>query len=109
MLFLIKSLISGFLIAGASVLVRKYPGPAGILVALPMTTFLSLAWMRFDGVKNPEIATFLQSVGWITLGGVGLFFLTPYLLRIGWGFWPSFLLGTLSLTVGSFVVFKLGS
>ncbi|MEZ4815464.1 MAG: hypothetical protein R3A80_09710 [Bdellovibrionota bacterium] len=106
MMFFLKTLISGLLVAGASTLARKYPGPAGIMIALPITTFLTMAWMGFEGVRSQEMATFLQSVGWITASGLGLFFLTPWLIRLGWGFWPAFSLGFLSLVLGTWVAYK---
>ena len=108
-MFILKTLISGLLVAGASTLARRYPGPAGILIALPFTTFLTMAWMGIDGVRSSEMAVFLQSVGWITLAGVGVFFVTPWLIRMGWGFWPAFALGLLTLGIGSWVAARWGA
>lgn len=109
MMFLLKTLISGLLVAGASTLARRYPGPAGIIVALPVTTFLTMAWMGFEGTRSAELAVFLQSVGWITIAGVGLFFMTPWLIRLGVGFWPSFAAGLFTLAAGTWLAAKWGA
>lgn len=95
--------------AGASTLARKYPGPAGILVALPVTTFLTMAWMGLEGTRTKEMADFLQSVGWVTAAGLGVFFLTPWLIRIGWNFWPAFIVGLSTLALGSWIATKWGT
>ena len=97
-------MVSSLLIVGSSALALRYPGPAGVIVALPVTTFLTLAWARIAGQTNIQTASFLESVGWITLSGLGLFFLTPYLLRSGYSFLISFGAGLLSLIVGCFMV-----
>jgi hypothetical protein len=102
--FFLKLFVSSLLIMGSSFLALRYPGPAGVVVALPVTTFLSLAWARFAGQTNLQTASFLESVGWITFSGLGLFFLTPYLLRSGYSFWFSFSMGFLSLVLGCYVV-----
>ncbi|NCN26780.1 hypothetical protein GW915_04325 [bacterium] len=106
MFFVFKTIVSGLLVAGASVLARKYPGPAGIFVALPVTTFLTMAWMGIEGTQSSEMAVFLRSVGWITVAGLGVFFLTPWLLKIGWSFWPAFGVGLLTLFAGSWIAYR---
>lgn len=102
--FFVKLLLTSFLVVGSSFLATRYPGPAGVVIALPITSFLALAWARIAGQTNLQTASFLESIGWITLSGLGLFFLTPYLLRSGYSFWFSFSLGFLSLVLGCYVV-----
>lgn len=109
MVFILKVLISGFIVAAASLIAKKHPGPAGIIVALPITTFLTMAWMGVEGTSSSEMATFLQSVGWITIAGVGLFFITPWLIRLGYGFWPSFAAGLATLALGTWVAARFAS
>lgn len=109
MLFLLKTILSGLLAAGASTLAKKYPGAAGILVALPVTTFITMMWMGLEGTSAQNMATFLQNVGWITLAGIGVFFFTPLLIRLGWGFWPAFGAGLLTLVLGSWAVARWGN
>ena len=102
--FFLKLMVSSLLIVGSSALALRYPGPAGVIVALPVTTFLTLAWARIAGQTNLQTASFLESVGWITLSGLGLFFLTPFLLKNGYSFWFSFSMGLASLFLGCFFV-----
>ena len=109
MFFLLKTIISGLLVAGASSLARRYPGPAGLFIALPITTFLTMAWMGMQGSSKLDLAKFLQTVGWITIAGIGIFFLTPYLIRIGWNFWPAFAVGLCILALGSWIATRLGA
>ena len=102
--FFVKLLLTSLIVVGSSLIALRYPGPAGVIVALPLTTFLTLAWARIAGQTNVQTASFLESVGWVTLSGLGLFFLTPYLLKSGYSFWFSFSLGLVSLLLGCFVV-----
>jgi hypothetical protein len=106
MLFFIKTVVSGLLIALSSTFANKYPGPSAVVIALPFTTLITLGWLSYDGKSAIELGTFLQNVGWITVSGLGLFFITPFLIKNGWSFWSSFAVGILSLIVGSFIVVK---
>lgn len=101
--FWLKAIVSGLLVAGASSLAQRHPGPAGVLIALPTTSLLALFWMRYAGAGNLEVADFLNSVGVVTLAGLGLFFITPALLRMGWSFGLALSVGALVLFLGSFV------
>lgn len=109
MLFILKTLVSGLLVAGASALARRHPGPAGLLIALPTTTLLTLLWMSLEGVSKTDAAIFLQTVGWVTLAGMGLFFITPFLIRMGWGLGPAFAVGIAALAIGSWIATRLGA
>lgn len=100
-MFWLKAFVSGLLVAGASSLAQRHPGPAGVLVALPVTSLLALSWMRYEGASDSETATFLLNVGAVTLAGVGLFFVTPALIKNGWGFMPAMAIGLLILFLGS--------
>lgn len=109
MFYWIKAIVSGLIIAGSSSLAQKYPGPAGVLIALPTTTLLTMAWMGQQGATKSELATFLMTVGWITLAGIGFFFLTPVLIKNGWSFWVSFFCGIVVLILGSWIAVRMGA
>jgi hypothetical protein len=102
--FFLKLSLTLVIVMSSSFLATRYPGPAGVIVALPITSFVALAWARIAGQTNLQTASFLESIGWITLSGLGLFFLTPYLLRNGYNFWFSFSMGFLTLLFGCYVV-----
>ena len=62
MLFWIKILISSFIIAGASHLAGRKPMLAGFIVALPLTSLLSLTWAYIEHRDMQKVNDFAVSI-----------------------------------------------
>ena len=97
---LIKSAISGVLVASISELARRYPGWAGLLASLPLTSLLAMLWLYRDSGDAEQVAALARSTFWFIIPSLPLFLAFPALLRSGLGFWPALVLcvvGTLAL------------
>ena len=95
---LVKAAISGLLIATASEVARRSPGWGGLIVALPMTTLLTMIWLWHDTHDPQRIAGLATGAFWFVLPSLPMFLLVALLLRQGAPFWPV-LLGGCVLTI----------
>lgn len=62
MLMIVKVLCSAAVIGALNVLAHRSPGLAGWIAALPIVSFLSIAWMAFDGATTNATLSFAQAV-----------------------------------------------
>ena len=90
--FLLKTLISALLIAGAAELGKRSPTAGALLVSLPLTSLLAMIWLWRDSHDPVRLAAFASDVLWLVLPSLALFEVLPWMLRSGYGFWLS--LGT---------------
>jgi len=92
--FLLKTLISALLIAGASELARRSSVAGALLVSLPLTSLLAIGWLWNDTHDPARIAAFTTQTLWLVLPSLLFFVLLPLALRFGVAFWPAFALAT---------------
>jgi len=92
--FLLKTLISALLIAGASELARRSTIAGALLVSLPLTSLLAIGWLWNDTHDSARIAAFTTETLWLVLPSLLFFVVLPLALRFGMGFWPGFALAT---------------
>ncbi|UCG39174.1 MAG: DUF3147 family protein [bacterium] len=95
--FLVKVLVSAFIIAGVSELAKRMPSLGGLIAAMPLTTLLSLIWLYVDTGDYQLAHTFTRSVLFAIVPTVLFFMAALFLFRRGTGF--------VTLLVLSFVVF----
>lgn len=106
MLYLIlKAAISGIVIAAASELARRQPTIGALVVSLPLVSILAMLWLWQDRPDAANMADFVQSTLWFSLISMPMFLIIPALLRHGFGFWASLLVGiaATALLYGLFV------
>ena len=84
---LLKALISGFLVAIASEVARRWPGWGALIVSLPLVSLLTFIWLWIDTREPTRIAELSQSTFWFFLPSMPLFLVLPGLLRSGVSFW----------------------
>lgn len=87
--YLVKLIVSAFLIVAISAIARRNSGIAALLAALPLTSLLAFLWMNWESAAPQEIADLSLQIFWLVLPSLPLFFVLAWLLRHGWGFWPS--------------------
>lgn len=90
---LIKAAISGHVIALASETARRFPGISALIVSLPLVSILSMIWLWRDTGDVERLAARAIGTIWFLAPSVPMFFTIPAMLRAGWGFWPSLLMG----------------
>ncbi|MCZ4296586.1 DUF3147 family protein [Henriciella marina] len=99
MLYLIlKSIISGVLIALASTLAKRYPGFGALIASLPLVSVLGMIWLWSEKPDAETMADHAGATFWFVIPSLPMFLLIPVLLRNGVGFWPSLAAGC-ALTV----------
>ena len=103
LLFWVKAVISGLVIALAAYVSEKWPTFGALIVSLPLVSVLAMFWMWQDGLDSEKIAIHAESTFWLVLPGLPMFFILPFMLRKGWDFLPA--LGVLS--AGTIVLYLL--
>lgn len=94
MLYLIvKATVSGILIAVASEVARRSPGWGALIVSLPLVSILAMIWLWRDTHDPVRLADHVEATFWFVLPSLPMFLLIPLMLRQGYAFWTSLLLG----------------
>ncbi len=93
----IKALISGALVAAASEVGKRSTLLGAILISLPLTSILALAWLYADTHDRTRVSDMSWSILWIVLPSVVFFVALPLLMRIGWDV-PVAIVGAAALT-----------
>lgn len=91
---ILKAAISGILIALASEVARRFPGWGALIISLPLTSILAMIWLWRDTQDAERLAQHSVATIWFLAPSIPMFFLIPYGLRHGWGFWPSLIAGS---------------
>jgi hypothetical protein len=99
MLYLaIKAAISGIIVAIVSEVAKRYPGFGALIASLPLVSLLGMIWLWRDKPDVPNMAAHVEATFWFVLPSLPMFLLIPWMLRNGFGFWPSLAIGC-ALTV----------
>jgi hypothetical protein len=85
---LIKSAISGVLIALVSEIARKSPGFGALIASLPQVSILGMMWLWRDTADPDRLAAHASATFWFVLPSLPMFLVIPALLRRGVAFWP---------------------
>ena len=105
MLYLIvKSLLSGVIIAAVSEIARRSPGFAALIASLPLISVLGMVWLWRDTGDPARLAQHASATFWYVLPSLPMFLLIPLLLRRGFGFWPSLVAGCVLTLILYFVM-----
>lgn len=96
--WIVKSLLSGAIVATVSEIARRSPGFAALVASLPLVSVLGMIWLWRDTGDPVRMANHAEATFWFVLPSLPMFLLIPALLRRGIGFWPSLITGC-ALTV----------
>lgn len=97
--FLVKTLVSALVIAGASELSKRSTVAGALLVSLPLSSLLALLWLWRDTHDAQRLAAFSLDILWLVLPSLALFVVLAALLRAGVGFWLSLAAAVLATLV----------
>lgn len=84
---LAKGVISGAIVVAASELAQRSSVWAAVLVSLPLTSILALAWLWQDTHDRGQVTSLSWAILWIVLPSVIFFVALPLLMRVGLHFW----------------------
>ena len=79
--FVLKSLISGLLVAGISETAKRSPIFGGLIASLPIVSVLSFIWIYAETKDTQAISDLSQSIFWLVLPSLALFLVLPELLK----------------------------
>lgn len=62
---------------------------SALLIALPFTSLVAMAWMQAEKQGPQRIANHAEGTFWFVLPTLPMFLVLPWMLRHGWGFWSA--------------------
>ncbi len=93
---LLKGLISGGLVVGASEVAKRSVVFGAMVISLPLMSILSLIILQRDGVQSEELIAYSESIVYLLLPSLTFFVAFPQLMKRGWDFWPALGLGIMA-------------
>jgi hypothetical protein len=88
-----KAVISGILIAVASEVARRWPGWGALIVSLPLVSILAMLWLWRDTHDPVRTAAHVEATFWFVIPSLPMFLLIPAMLRQGYSFAASLVVG----------------
>lgn len=102
MIYALKVALSAVLIVLISEVSKKFPTLGGLIASLPLLSVLGMIWLWAETRDSQLLATHALGTFWFVLPSLPMFVLIPWLLRKGFSFPLSLVLGCL-LTVGLYL------
>jgi hypothetical protein len=62
---------------------------SALLIALPLTSLVAMAWMHHGGQSAQRLANHAEGTFWFVLPTLPMFLIIPWMLRNGWSFWTT--------------------
>lgn len=93
-----KALLSGALIVAIAEIGKRQPALAALVASLPLVSVLGMMLLWWGRPDAENMARHAQATFWFVLPSLPMFLLIPALLRQGFNFWLTLLIGC-ALTV----------
>jgi hypothetical protein len=106
MYFVLKLVITAFVVAAVSEVARRYSMAAAALASLPLTSILAMLWLYRDTQDVQKIIDLSYGIAWLVLPSVLFFIALPWLLQHGMKFYPAMLVACLAMSA-SYALFLL--
>lgn len=87
MWFVVKSLLSGLIVAAVSEVARRSPGFGALVASLPLVSILGMMWLWHDTGDPNRLAAHAGATFWYVLPSLPMFLVIPLLMRNGMHFW----------------------
>ncbi len=88
MLFVVKIIVSALIIALVSEISKHLANLGGLIAAMPITTLLTMFWLKYETGNREVIVKFTISVFWAIFPTLLFFLAAIYLFKRGWSFYP---------------------
>lgn len=99
MYFVIKVLITAFIVTAISELSRRYTIWAALLASLPLTSILAFIWIYLDTKDIDKIIDLSYSIFWLVFPSLIFFLILPLLLKQGLSFWLAITTSMISMAI----------
>ena len=103
MIFTLKALVAGLIIAFSSWLAGQNPRMAGFIIALPMASLIAIAFVYFEHSNVEKTVLYAKSI--LVAVPVSYLFFLPFFFakQFNMNFWMIYGTGILLLTLGFFI------
>ena len=105
MLYFTKIFVSALIILIASELSRKSTVVASLVIAVPIVSILSLSWLWIETHDIEKISKMSYEIFLFVIPSLPIFLIIPFLLKRGFGFFPSMFIGCI-ITAILFAIMK---
>jgi hypothetical protein len=95
-----KYALTAAVIVAISELAKRSPGLGALLASLPLTSLLAFIWFYQESGDAAKIATMAVDILFLIIPSLLLFCILPWLIRIGWGFYPALAAGCIATAAG---------
>jgi hypothetical protein len=107
--YIIKLVITAFLIVLISEIAKKSSLVGAILAAIPLVSILAMTWMYIDTNSSNSAVEFSNRIIWLIAPSMTLFIAFPILIKKGFGFYPSMFIAIFMTILAYYtVIFVLG-
>ena len=93
MLYVAKVLVSSLIIVAAGELSRRSTTLGALLLALPLVSIIAFTWIWLENRDAQQLATMSFETLWFVLPTLPMFALLGWMLRQGFGYFPSLAAG----------------
>ncbi len=99
-MFLVKLMVSLAVLAGAAEVAKRSSFAGAAIIALPLTSMLSMVWLYWDTRDAARVSEFARDIFFLVPASLAFFL--PFLVesRTHWAFWQNFALGVVLAVLG---------
>lgn len=97
MYFLVKTLVSGLIVAGASEIAKRMNWLGALLISLPVMSILSLSWLYRDTGDIKKVTALSRGIFLSLVPSLLFFIILPALLKAGWRYVPALVLSCVAI------------
>lgn len=105
--FLLKTILSGLIVAAVSSLGKRYPVWGGVLGALPIISILAFSFLYYETGDAEQVARLSYSIGWFALSSAMFLLLLAFLLNRQFSYARAFMICTLALVILDAIILAL--
>jgi hypothetical protein len=95
-----KYALTAAIIVAVSELAKRSPGLGALLASLPLTSLLAFIWFYQETGDAAKIASMAVDIVYLIIPSLLLFGILPWLIRIGWSFYPALAAGCIATAAG---------
>ncbi len=107
MYIIIKTIISALIIVAVSEIAKKYTLAAAIILSIPLTSLLALAWLFYDTKDIQKVVDLSLNTILMTLPSIVFFIVLPIMLKFKFNFSVSILVSILSTSLVYLIFIKI--
>ncbi len=107
MYLILKTLITAIVVVGISEAGKRFSMIGGLLASLPLTSLLAFIWLYNDTKDIKAVTDLSYTIFWMVLPSLFFFLCLPFLLKVGWKFYPA-LITSSALMAGVYFLYIQG-